>query len=224
MTPARVLLADDHSLVVEGIRKLLGDCVHLVGVVADGLQLLEAVKANDIDVVLLDISMPLLNGIEAAREVRKISPKTKLIFLTMHADLDYVAEAMRLGASGYLLKWSAETELLEAIRTVMQGGVYLTPALPRGTADLLSHCDQEATGRKAPLLSSREREVLQLVVEGKSAKQIGDVLHVSPKTVEFHKYRMLKKLGLHSTVELARYAVERQLLGPSPKDPEAPVF
>jgi DNA-binding NarL/FixJ family response regulator len=219
MTPPRVLLADDHSLVVEGIRKLLGDNVYLVGVVTDGWQLVEAVRANDVDVVLLDISMPLLNGIEAAREVRKISPKTKLIFLTMHSDLDYVAEAMRLGASGYLLKWSAETELLDAIKTVMQGGVYLTPALPRGTADLLSAYDRH-TSRKLPVLSLREKEVLQLVVEGKSAKQIGDVLHVSPKTVEFHKYRMLKKLGLHSTVELARYAVERQLLAPSSKEAE----
>src|SRR5215218_4356295 len=111
MIPARVLLADDHSLVVEGIRKLLGNSVELVGVVSDGRQLVEAVSKNEVDVVLLDISMPLLNGIDAARQVKKISPRTKLIFLTMHADLDYVAEAMRLGASGYLLKWSAETEL-----------------------------------------------------------------------------------------------------------------
>jgi DNA-binding NarL/FixJ family response regulator len=221
MIPARVLLADDHSLVVEGIRKLLGNSVELVGVVSDGRQLVEAVTKNEIDVVLLDISMPLLNGIDAARQVKKISPHTKLIFLTMHADLDYVAEAMRLGASGYLLKWSAETELLDAIETVMQGGVYLTPALPQGTAELLSSEEAQAHPRSL-VLTIREREVLELVVRGKSAKQIADVLHLSPKTIEFHKYRMLKKLGLHSTVELARYAVERHLLSPEPREPEAP--
>ena len=220
MIPARVLLADDHSLVVEGIRKLLGNSVDLVGVVSDGRQLVDAVAKNEVDVVLLDISMPLMNGIDAARQVRKISPRTKLIFLTMHADLDYVAEAMRLGASGYLLKWSAETELLDAIETVMQGGVYLTPALPQGTAELLS--SDEAQASRSLVLTLREREVLALVVKGKSAKQIADVLHLSPKTIEFHKYRMLKKLGLHSTVELARYAVERHLLSPEPREPEAP--
>jgi DNA-binding NarL/FixJ family response regulator len=215
MSRARVLLADDHSLVVEGIRRLLGDEVELVGVVADGQQVVKAVEENQIDVVLLDISMPSLNGIDAAKQVRKVSPKTKIIFLTMHSDRDYIIEAMRLGASGYLLKWSAETELLVAIQTVLKGGVYLTPALPPGTAELVSSMQQSAT-RQQTLLSLREREVLQLVVAGKSAKEIGDVLHVSAKTVEFHKYRMLKKLGLHSTVELARYALERHMLGPSP--------
>ena len=219
MTLARVLLADDHSLIVEGIRKLLGNSVHLVGVVTDGRQLVEAVTNNAVDVVLLDISMPLLNGIEAARHVKKISPETKIVFLTMHAELDYVAEALRLGASGYLLKWSAEAELLHAIDTVMKGGLYLTPALPEGAAELLS-ANQRQVHRKSHVLSVREREVLQLVVEGKSAKQIADVLHVSPKTVEFHKYRMLKKLGLHSTVELARYAVERDLLVRLPSESE----
>jgi DNA-binding NarL/FixJ family response regulator len=182
---------------------------------------MKAVEDNEIDVVLLDISMPLLNGIDAARQIRKISPKTKLIFLTMHSDRDYVVEAMRLGASGYLLKWSAETELLAAIRTVVQGGVYLTPALPPATTAFLSTL-KPMSPSKPSMLSIREREVLQLVVEGKSTKEIGEILHVSSKTVEFHKYRMLKRLGLHSTVELARYAVERHMLGPSSDKSEFP--
>lgn len=214
MTRARVLLADDHSLMVEGIRKLLDTSVEFVGAVRDGRALVEAVAGKKVDVVLLDISMPLLNGIDAARQIKKISPGTKLIFLTMHADRDYVIEALRAGASGYLLKWSAETELTVAIDTVLQGGVYLTPALPWEPAELLSSRSTESR-RDPGALSAREREVLQLVVDGKSAKEIGDVLHLSAKTVEFHKYRMMKKLGLHSTVELAKYAMERQLFSAS---------
>jgi DNA-binding NarL/FixJ family response regulator len=209
LTRARVVLADDHSLVLEGIRKLLDKKVDLVGVVGDGKALVKAVQEQEVDVVLLDISMPLLNGIDAARQIRKISPKTKLIFLTMHADRDYVIEALRIGASGYLLKWSAETELGVAIDTVLRGGVYLTPALPPETT-MLSSCNTELP-RHSGSLSARELEVLQLVIRGRSAKEIGDILHLSAKTVEFHKYRMMKKLGLHTTIELARYAVERQL-------------
>jgi DNA-binding NarL/FixJ family response regulator len=207
------LLADDHSLVLMGIRKLLEKQVDLVGVVGDGQALVNAVRENDVDVVLLDISMPLLNGIEAARQIRKISPKTKLIFLTMHADRDYVMEALRLGASGYLLKWSAEGELGVAIQTVLRGGTYLTPALPREMTELLT--ERAAELPKHPgYLSARELDVLRLVIQGKSAKEIGDVLHLSAKTVEFHKYRMMKKLGLHTTIELAKYAMERQLFAP----------
>jgi DNA-binding NarL/FixJ family response regulator len=212
---ARVLLADDHSLVLEGIRKLLEKSVNLLGVVGDGRALVEAVQETQVDVVLLDISMPLVNGIEAARQIRKISPNTKIIFLTMHDDRDYVMEALRLGASGYLLKWSAETELAAAIQTVLRGGVYLTPALPPGTTELLSCCSSESP-RQSGGLSTRQKEVLQLLIDGKSAKEIGDALHLSAKTVEFHKYRMMKRLGLHTTVELAKYAVERRLFSPAP--------
>jgi DNA-binding NarL/FixJ family response regulator len=213
-------LADDHSLVLEGIRKLLDKHVDLVGVVGDGRALVKAVQENQVDVVLLDISMPLLNGIDAARQIKKISPKTKLIFLTMHADRDYVTEALRIGASGYLLKWSAETELGTAIDLVLQGGVYLTPALPPETTKLLSSCSA-GLPELSDSLSIRELEVLQLVIGGKSAKEIGDVLHLSAKTVEFHKYRMMKKLGLHSTIELAKYAVERQLFAHTPGKSDA---
>jgi DNA-binding NarL/FixJ family response regulator len=210
----RVLLADDHSLVLEGIRKLLDTKVDLIGTVGDGRALVKAVEESKVDVVLLDISMPLLNGIEAARQIKKISPQTKLIFLTMHSDRDYVIETLRIGASGYLLKWSAEAELVTAINTVLGGGVYLTPVLPDITEILSS---RSSAARKNPgSLSVREREVLQLVIEGRSAKEIGDVLHLSAKTVEFHKYNMMKKVGVHTTIELAKYAVERHLFGPAP--------
>lgn len=222
MSCVRVLLADDHTLMLDGLRRLLDTKVELLGTVRDGRALVKAVEESHPDVVLLDISMPLLNGIDAARQIKKVAPKTKLIFLTMHADRDYVLEAVRAGASGYLLKWSAEEELAEAIDTVVRGHLYFTPALPQEVLDLLSK-RSTVHSRTVNPLSSREREVLQLVVEGRSAKQIADLLHLSVKTVEFHKYRMMKKLGLHTTVELATYAVQRQLLGlavPVPLTPD----
>ena len=208
----RVLLADDHTLMLGGIHKILSTKVDLVGSVRDGRALVKAVEDLRPDVVLLDISMPLLNGIDAARQIKKSHPQIKLIFLTMHADRDYVVEALRAGASGYLLKWSAEEELEAAIRTVIAGGIYLTTALPGDLSEsiLKRNVAQNETAEK---LTDREREVLQLVTEGRSAKEIADILHLSVKTIEFHKYRMMKRLGVHTTVELTKYAVQRQLLG-----------
>ena len=208
----RVLLADDHTLMLGGIHKILSTKVDLVGSVRDGRALVKAVEDLKPDVVLLDISMPLLNGIDAARQIKKSHPQTKLIFLTMHADRDYVVEALRAGASGYLLKWSAEEELEAAIRTVIDGGIYLTTALPGDLSESILKRNV-AQNESAEKLSVREREVLQLVTEGRSAKEIADILHLSVKTIEFHKYRMMKRLGVHTTVELAKYAVQRQLLG-----------
>ena len=208
----RVLLADDHTLMLGGIHKILSTKVELVGSVRDGRALVKAVEDLRPDVVLLDISMPLLNGIDAARQIKKSHPQTKLIFLTMHADRDYVVEALRAGASGYLLKWSAEEELEAAIRTVIDGGIYLTTALPGDLSESILKRNV-AQNESADKLSVREREVLQLVTEGRSAKEIADILHLSVKTIEFHKYRMMKRLGVHTTVELAKYAVQRQLLG-----------
>ena len=207
---ARVLMADDHTLVLEGIRRLLDGKVDLVGAVGDGRALIKAVEQLRPDVVLLDISMPLLNGIDAARQIKKIAPETKLIFLTMHADRDYVLEALRAGASGYLLKWSAEGELIEAIDSVLRGNRYLTRALPHELSQSLSKNSILTGAKGSGELSVREREVLQLVVEGRPAKEIAEILNLSVKTVEFHKYRMMKKLGLHSTAELTKYALQRQ--------------
>jgi DNA-binding NarL/FixJ family response regulator len=206
---ARVLLADDHALVSAGISKLLENDFDLVGNVADGRALVAAVRERHPDVILLDISMPVLNGLEAARQIRKDSPTAKLIFVTVHSDTPYVIEAFRAGASGYVLKRSAAAELLTAVHQVLDNNVYLTPLI-RGAAveDFL-----KAPSDQGPLLSKRQREVLQLVAEGHSAKEIAKSLKISSKTVEFHKGLIMKKLDLHSTAELTRYAIENGIAG-----------
>ena len=206
----RVLLADDHTLVLEGIKKLLEPHFDLVGTVEDGRALLEAAKTLKPDVVLADISMPLLNGIDAARQLRKTLPDAKIIFLTMHSDPTYVAEAFRAGAAGYLLKRSAASELVFAIEEVLKGRFYVTPAVAK---DVLGDVfgENEASRRKPPTegrsLTPRQREVLQLVAEGKSIKEIATILDISIKTVEFHKSRIMEELDLHTTAELTKYAV-----------------
>lgn len=212
MKNARLLLADDHTIVLQGIRRILENDFELVGTATDGRSLIAAADRLKPDVVLLDISMPLLNGIDAARQIARSLPETKIVFLTMHKDRDYVVEAFRAGAAGYILKWSAEEELTEAIRRVLDGKKYLTPLLPESwlTPPAKRSGGQAANGD----LSSREREVLQLVAEGKSAKEIAGILNVSTKTVEFHKYRIMQKLQLHSTAQLTKYAVEHHLIGP----------
>jgi DNA-binding NarL/FixJ family response regulator len=210
MKKARVLLADDHTLVVEGIKKLLEPHFDLVGTVEDGRALLEAAKTSKPDVVLVDISMPLLNGIDAARQLRKILPDAKIVFLTMHADPTYVTEAFQAGGAGYLLKRSAASELVFAIEEVLKGRYYVTPAVAK---DVLRDVfgDAEASRRepptKGPSLTPRQREVLQLVAEGKSIKEIASILDISIKTVEFHKARIMDELDLHTTAELTKYAV-----------------
>jgi DNA-binding NarL/FixJ family response regulator len=206
---ARVLLADDHALVSAGISKLLENEFDLIGTVADGRALVAAVRERHPDVILLDISMPVLNGLEAARQIRKDSPTAKLIFVTVHSDTPYVIEAFRAGASGYVLKRSAAAELLTAVHQVLDNNVYLTPLI-RGAAveDFL-----KAPSEQGPILSKRQREVLQLVAEGHSAKEIAKNLKISSKTVEFHKGLIMKKLDLHSTAELTRYAIENGIAG-----------
>jgi DNA-binding NarL/FixJ family response regulator len=206
---ARILLADDHALVSAGISKLLENDFDLIGTVADGRALVAAVRERQPDVILLDISMPVLNGLEAARQIRKDSPTAKLIFVTVHSDTPYVIEAFRAGASGYVLKRSAAAELLTAVHQVLDNNVYLTPLI-RGAAveDFL-----KAPSEQGPILSKRQREVLQLVAEGHSAKEIAKSLKISSKTVEFHKGLIMKKLDLHSTAELTRYAIENGIAG-----------
>lgn len=204
---ARILLADDHSLVAEGLCKLLEDEFDLVGAVGDGRALVAAAKLQRPDVILLDISMPLLNGVEAARQLQVAVPASKLIFVTVHSDSPYVVEAFRAGASGYLLKRSAASELVKAIHEVLHGNLYVTPLIAKSAlAGIL-----KVAGKRRPLLSARQREVLQLVAEGHSAKEIADILRISPKTVEFHKSWIMKKLDLHSTAELTRYALEHRI-------------
>jgi len=204
VSPARVLLADDHTLVMEGLKALLGPHVDLVGTVANGLDLIAAAVRLQPDVVILDISMPGMNGIEAARRLLAGPSGPKLIFLTMHGEPSYVREAMRLGAHGYLLKSSAISELVEAIRTVLRGQRYIAAQLRQAAS-----ADQPETELPNPSeeLSERQLEVLRLLAMGASAKEIAFALKISPKTADFHKAAIRRKLKLRTTAALTRYAV-----------------
>ena len=211
MSRPRVLLADDHTLVLDGFRKLLEDQCEIVGVAEDGRTLLRMAQELQPDIVTLDISMPQLNGVDAARKLKKMLPQTKLIFVTMHADPAYVNEAFKAGASGYLLKRSAGSELRQAIQSVMVGQCYVTPLVAKGLVQSV------ITGGKPPVLKDkpltvRQREVLQLVAEGMTVKEIASALTLSPKTVEFHKSQIMTQLDLHTTAELTKYALVHGLL------------
>jgi DNA-binding NarL/FixJ family response regulator len=202
-------LADDHALVAAGLSKLLEQDFNLLGTVSDGRALITAARTENPDVVLTDISMPMLNGLEAARQIRTTLPKCKIVFVTVHSDSAYVKEAFRAGGSGYVLKRSAAEELPVAIREVLNNNLYLTPLISQSTLEGVFN----GVDARSPLLSARQREVLQLVAEGHSAKEIGSILGISAKTVEFHKGSIMKKLDLHSTAELTRYALEHRISG-----------
>lgn len=211
MSRPRVLLVDDHTLVLDGFRKLLEDRCEIVGVAEDGRTLLRMAHELQPDIITLDISMPQLNGVDAARKLKKIVPCSKLIFVTMHADPAYVNEAFKAGASGYLLKRSAGSELLQAIQSVMDGQCYVTPLVAKGLVQSV------ITGEKPAILqdkslTGRQREVLQLVAEGMTVKEIASTLNLSPKTVEFHKSQIMTQLDLHTTAELTKYALVHGLL------------
>ena len=211
MKKPRVLLADDHTFVLEGFKKLLEEQCDLVGSVEDGRALVEAAVKLQPDLVILDISMPRLNGIEAAKKLKKQLPVVKLIFVTMHADSAYVNEAFKAGASGYLLKRSAATELAQAVQSAMSGHFYVTPLIAKDVVSFFLKPGQ------SPLptiddLTTRQREILQLVAEGFSAKEIADQLKVSHRTVEFHKAKVMEQLNLHTTADLVRYAIAHGLV------------
>ena len=210
MRRVRLLLADDHTLVVEGIRRLLENEFDLVGTVEDGHALLRAARELLPDVILLDISMPLLNGIEACRELVKSMPLVRIIFLTMHADVVYVEEAFRAGGAGYLLKRSAASELTGAIEAVMHGDRYVTPLIDwKESAGIRRKTDTTAFER----LSPRQRQVLQLVAEGRANKEIAGLLNVSEKTIDFHKSSIKRELALNSTAELTQFAIKHRIIG-----------
>ncbi len=206
---ARILLADDHSLVAAGISKLLEAEFDLIGTVGDGRALVAAAISDPPDVVLLDISMPILNGMEAARQLRSALPGVKLIFVTVHSDNAYVLEAFRAGASGYVLKRSAASELSAAIHEVLNGNLYVTPLIGKSALEGF----HSGLQTKTSVLTGRQREVLQLVAEGYSAKKTAILLGISSKTVEFHKGLIMKKLDLHSTAELTQYALQHGIAG-----------
>ena len=211
MNRPRVLLADDHTLVLDGFRKLLEDRCEVVGAAEDGRTLLRMAQELQPDIVTLDISMPQLNGVDAARKLKKMLPRTRLIFVTMHADPAYVNEAFKAGASGYLLKRSAGSELLQAIQSVMDGQCYVTPLVAKGLVKSVITGDNPTVSKDEPL-TVRQREVLQLVAEGMTVKEIASALKISPKTVEFHKSHIMTQLDLHTTAELTKYALVHGLI------------
>jgi DNA-binding NarL/FixJ family response regulator len=217
MKRIRILLADDHTLVLEGLKRLLAAEFELVGMVGNGRELLAIAGKLMPDVVLLDISMPLLNGIEAARQLKKILPDIKIIILTMHDEKTYITEAFRAGASGYLLKRSAASELAYAIHEVVKGRFYLTPLIAKDVIstvlDRFQRLRINPCGSSSERLTQRQREVLQLVAEGCTNKEIAGILKISIKTVEYHKSGIMEKLGKHSTAELTKYALRHGIAG-----------
>jgi DNA-binding NarL/FixJ family response regulator len=206
-------MADDHSLVLAGLRRLVEELGDVVGTVEDGRALIEQAQRLRPDIILLDISMPLLNGLDAARQLTKLVPDSKLIFVTMHATPTYVTQAFEAGASGYLVKQSAAEELKQAIQAVRRGQHYMTPFVTKDTMEATLHPSQgPVCKRPVTALTQRQREVLQLIAEGKSTKSIASLLYISVKTVEFHRTRLMEELNLHSTAELTRYAVSEGLV------------
>lgn len=202
-----VLLADDHKIVVEGLRSLLEPEFEIAGTVEDGRALVAAATDLRPDVIVADISMPLLNGIEAAQQLKKADPRVKIVFLTMHPDVMYASRAFEAGASGYVLKHSAPAELVTAIREALKGRIYITPIIAK---DLLQSLSDRSRQREDAVrkLTARRREILQLVAEGRTAKEIASILSISPRTVEFHKYRMMQDLGLHTNADLVQFAIK----------------
>ena len=211
MKKPRVLLADDHRIVLEGLRNLLENQFEVVGSVEDGRALVDQAATLHPDVIVTDISMPQLSGIEAARQIRKTNKNIKIVFLTMHPDAAYAASAFEAGASGFVLKQSASSELITAIHEVIRGRTYVTPLI---AGDLIQAYQgggspEEDASKK---ISPRQREILQLLVQGKSSKEIASILDISARTVEFHKYRMMEQLNIKTSAELIRYAVEHGML------------
>jgi DNA-binding NarL/FixJ family response regulator len=209
MGAPRVLLADDHSLLLTAFTKLLSEVCEVVGEVTDGRAVVAAAETLKPDVVVLDISMPLLNGLEAGRQIKQRLPDVKLVFLTMNEEPEVAAEAFRAGASGYLLKRSAGSELATAIREVAQGRSYITPLVAHGLVDALLRFNHQ---QPEPELTSRQREVLQLLAEGMSMKEAAGVLNVAPRTVAAHKYQLMQQLNLKTTAELIQYAVKHGIV------------
>jgi len=210
MNPIRIVLADDHCLFLEALKKFLEPQFQVVATFNNGYALLKAAPALKPDVIILDIGMPLMNGLNASRRLKKLLPDTKLIHLTMSMDREVAAEAFRSGTSGYVVKSSAGTELVEAIREVLKNKTYITPLITDGSAgSFVQNIERKHNPDK---LTLRQKEVLQLLVEGRSMKEVAFMLNVSPRTVAFHKYAMMENLRLKTSAELIRCAVKDSLV------------
>ena len=211
MSKYRVLLADDHRMVAEGLRGLLVDEFDLVGIVDDGAALVKAARELQPDVIVADISMPHLSGIDALKQLKRDNPKVRVVFLTMHRDVAYARRALEAGAAGFVLKHSAPAELVLALRAALQGRTFIAPDLAAELVRTANHADQ---GGDDPVvaLTSRQREILQLFAEGKSAKEIASTLGLSARTVEDHKYRMMESLGVENSAGLIHFAIKHGLV------------
>jgi DNA-binding NarL/FixJ family response regulator len=209
---ARIILADDHTLVAEACKRLLEPEFEVVGIVKDGRALLRAYAELQPDLVVADISMPLLNGIDAAEQIRESSPKARIVFLTMNTDRELAARALRAGARGYVLKVSAASELVKAVRAAFSGSQYISPVLTK--ADVPHFLGRHQPDPKEKSLTSRQREVLQLLAEGLSMKEVAAVLNVATRTVAFHKYRIMDMLELKTNADLVQYAIRVGLITP----------
>ena len=205
MQHPRIVLVDDHRILLDAIKSLVEPEFEVVGTFEDGQTLLDQAPELRPDVIVLDIGMPMMNGLSAGEQIKKLLPKTKLSYLTMNHDVDTAAEAFRLGASGYILKSAAGTELLQAIREVLRGGYYASPVLTEG---MVGSFVQAFKHMKSPYnLTSRQKEVLQLLAEGRSMKAVANILDITPRTVAFHKYSMMEHLNIKSNAELIAFAM-----------------
>ena len=212
MPRIRVLLAEDHTVVAEALRALLTEHFELVDVVHDGRALLQATEQLRPDVIVTDISMPLLNGLDAIRQMLERRPRTRVVVLTMHKDRPLAAEAFRAGVCGYVLKVSPVEELVNAIREAAEGRAYITSLITNDLDTLLMEAGRGAAQTEAPL-TPRQREVLQLIAEGRTMKEVAAVLNISPRTAESHKYEIMQVLGVQTTAELVQCAVRMKLIG-----------
>jgi DNA-binding NarL/FixJ family response regulator len=213
MPKPRLLLADDHGLLLDGLRRVLAADFDLIGAVSDGRAAVAAYEQLQPDLLLLDIALPMLNGIEVARQVRRMAPDARILFVTMHTDRVYVEEAFRAGGWGYVLKQAAASELVEAIRAVLLGRRYVSPYIAEKLGITALDLAKDASRLFGAELTPRQREVLQLIAEGKSLKEIGALLNISVRTVEFHKNGLMQVLGFRTTAELTRYAVDHGIVG-----------
>jgi DNA-binding NarL/FixJ family response regulator len=207
----RVLIADDHTLVAELCKRLLETEFDVVGVVGDGRALLRAADKLKPDVIVVDLAMPVLNGLDAGQQVKEILPAVKLVYLTMNPDVDVAAEAFERGASGYLLKTCAAAEMVVAVRQVLRGKSYISRGMSRDAIDCLRWQHKELVNEE-DRLTDRQREVLQLLAEGKVMKEVGGILNMTTRTVAYHKYRMMEVLGVNSNAELVKYAVRNHIV------------
>lgn len=211
MTRSRILLADDHRIVAEGLKSILAADFELVGVVEDGRKMIDAARTLLPDAIVADIAMPMLNGIEALEALRHEGLDIPVVFLTMHREVDYAVSALEAGAAGYVLKHAAPEELVQAVRIALEGGTFVSPSL---ADELFQATNSRSRHKAAPAvkLSARQRDILRLLAEGGSAKEVAKALDISSRTVEFHKYRIMKALGLKNTAELIQFAIKRGIV------------